>query len=178
MKSSIRSALGAFTLAVGGMLAFGGCATDPADGWSMNWTHPDRYRSVSLPMFQNLTYFRGLENELTRALVVEIEASTPYKVTGPGTADTLLRGKIVSAELISLSKGLETGLSDEMLFKASIDFEWIDLATGEAIVSRRNFAATALFVPSRPVQETIDLGRFGVVQQLATDLVDAMREDW
>ena len=107
-----------------------------------------------------------------------MEAATPYKVTGPGTADTLLRGKIVSAELIPLSKGLETGLSDEMLFKASIDFEWIDLSTGEAIVSRENFSASALFVPSRPVQETIDLGRFGVVQQLATDLVDAMREDW
>lgn len=165
-------------LLCGSLLSSIGCAKDPSDGWSMAWTHPDRFRSISVPMFENQTYFRGLETELTRALVVELEASTPYKVTGPGTADTLLRGKIRSAELIPLSKGLETGLSDEMLFKASIDFEWIDLATGEPIVSREDFAASALFIPSRPAQETIDLGRFGVVQQLATDLVDAMREDW
>ena len=178
MRRPLGRLLGPAILALGSSLLTVGCASDPADGWSMNWTHPDRYRSVSIPMFGNLTYFRGLETELTRALVVEMEASTPYKVTGPGTADTLLRGKVVSAELIPLSKGLETGLSDEMLFKASIDFEWIDLATGEPIVSRNNFTASALFVPSRPVQETIDLGRFGVVQQLATDLVDAMREDW
>lgn len=178
MRRRHEGFFGAILLAIGFATMPIGCASDPADGWSMSWTHPDRYRSVSIPMFQNLTYFRGLETELTRALVVEMEAATPYKVTGPGTADTLLRGKIVSAELIPLSKGLETGLSDEMLFKASIDFEWIDLSTGEAIVSRENFSASALFVPSRPVQETIDLGRFGVVQQLATDLVDAMREDW
>ena len=83
----------------GFLLASIGCAKDPSDGWSMAWTHPDRYRSISIPMFENQTYFRGLETELTRALVVEMEASTPYKVTGPGTADTLLRGKIRSAEL-------------------------------------------------------------------------------
>lgn len=156
----------------------GGCADDPKDGWSMDWTHPDQYRSVSIPMFRNQTYFRGLERELGRALVTEMEASTPYKVTGPGTADTLLRGSIVEAELIPLSTSPVTGLVGEMLFKVQLDFEWIDLASGEPIVSRRGFTASALFTPSRPAMETIDLARFGVVQELAIDLVDVLRDDW
>jgi hypothetical protein len=65
-----------------------------------------------------------------------------------------------------------------MLFRTEIDFEWIDLATGDPLVSRRNFTASAIFTPSRPAMETIDLARFGVVQQLATDLVDVIRDDW
>ena len=155
-----------------------GCSPDPADGWSMSWTHPEQFKSISIPMFTNQTFFRGLERDLTRALVTEVESSTPYKVTGPGTADTLLRGTIVSAELVPLSQSPITGLAAEMLFKVELDFEWIDLATGEPVVNRNGFAASAIFTPSRPAMETIDLARFGVVQQLATDLVDVLRDDW
>ena len=155
-----------------------GCASDPSEGWSMKWTHPEQYRSIAVPMFTNQTYFRGLERELARALVTEVESGTPYKVAGAGTADTLLRGSIVSAELIPLSQSPVTGLAQEMMFKVELDFEWIDLATGEPVVSRRGFSASALFTPSRPAMETVDLARFGVVQQLATDLVDVLRSDW
>ncbi len=156
----------------------GGCASDPHDGWSMSWTHPERYRTITIPLFTNESWTRGLETELGRALVTEIEASTPWKVAGPGTADTMLRGTIRDTELIPLSKSLSTGLAQEMLFKATIDFEWIDLATGEPIVSRERFSASAVFFPSRPAMESVDLARFGVVRNLAVDLVDSLRDDW
>ncbi|MHC4246367.1 MAG: LPS assembly lipoprotein LptE [Planctomycetota bacterium] len=155
-----------------------GCNRDPESGWAITSTHDDRFRTISIPLFRNETWFRGLERELGRSLVVEMESRTPYKVTGQGTADTLLRGTIRSAELILLSSSVTTGLADEMLFKAELDFEWVDLATGETLVERKGFASSALFTPSRPSQETIDLARFGVVAQLAADLVDAIRDDW
>ncbi len=164
------------TLALG--LALGGCSSDPHDGWSMSWTHPERYRTITLPLFTNESWTRGLETELGRALVTEIESSSPWKITGPGTADTMLRGTIRETELIPLSKSLSTGLAQEMLFKATIDFEWIDLATGEPIVSRDGFSASAVFFPSRPAMESVDLARFGVVRNLAVDLVDALQDDW
>lgn len=156
----------------------GGCASDPTEGWSMSWTHPDRYRTITIPLFTNDSWTRGLERELGRALVTEIESSTPWKITGPGAADTMLRGTIRDTELVPLSKSVATGLSQEMLFKATIDFEWVDLATGEPIVSRKGFSASAVFFPSRPNMESVDLARFGVVRNLATDLVDSLREDW
>ena len=155
-----------------------GCTQDPQDGWSMSWTHPERYRTITLPLFVNDSWTRGLERELGRALVAEIESSTPWKVTGPGTADTVLRGTIRETELVPLSRSLSTGLSQEMLFKATIDFEWVDLVTGEPIVAREGFSASAVFFPSRPSMETVDLARFGVVRNLAVDLVDALRDDW
>ncbi len=168
--------LAAIAMAMGGGPA--GCSPDPHDGWSMSWTHPERYRTITLPLFANESWTRGLETELGRALVTEIESSTPWKVSGPGTADTMLRGTIRETELIPLSTSLSTGLAQEMLFKATIDFEWIDLATGEPIVSREGFSASAVFFPSRPGMESVDLARFGVVRNLAVDLVDALRGDW
>ena len=181
-RSSSSSTVGTVLLIVltvlTGASALSGCASEPSEGWSMKWTHPEQYQSISIPVFTNRTYFRGLERELARAMVTEVESSTPYKVTASGTADTLLRGSIMEAELIPLSNSPLTGLPAEMLFKVSIDFEWIDLATGEPIVSRNGFIASAMFTPSRPAMETIDLARFGVVQLLATDLVDVLRDDW
>ncbi len=175
-----RSARAAVTIAVGlsSLACLPGCNKDPESGWAMTSTHDDRFQTISIPIFQNDTWFRGLERELGRSLVVEMESRTPYKVTGQGTADTLLRGTIRSAELILLSSSVTTGLADEMLFKAELDFEWVDLSTGETLIERKGFASSALFTPSRPSQETIDLARFGVVEQLAADLVDAIRDDW
>jgi hypothetical protein len=173
-----RLATGTTAIVLGIVTMLPGCGTDPHDGWSMSWTHPTRYRTITVPLFTNESWTRGLETELGRALVTEIEASTPWKITGPGTADTMLRGTIRETELIPLSKSLSTGLAQEMLFKTTIDFEWIDLATGEPIVSREGFSASAAFFPSRPAMETVDLARFGVVRNLAVDLVDALREDW
>jgi hypothetical protein len=177
-NACLKNQAGLLIVMLACVLPWPGCAKSPEEGWAMTSTHDDQYRTISIPMFTNDTWFRGLEVELGRSLVVEIESATPYKVTGQGTADTLLRGRIRSAQLIKLSSSVTTGLANEMLFKAELDFEWIDLATGETIVERKGFAASALFTPSRPSQETIDLARFGVVQQLATDLVDALRDDW
>ena len=159
-------------------LSVAGCAKDPSKGWSMGGTYPQQYSTVTLPLFANNTYDRGLEKDLGRALVAEIESSTPYKVTGGGTADTMLRGKITDAKLVEISKSVSTGLALESLYKVTIDFEWVDLATGEPIAARNSFASSAMFSASRPAQESQELARFQVVQQLARDLVDAMRANW
>ena len=50
-------------------------------------------------MIANRTYARELPAQLTEAIVKQIEATTPYKVTGQGAADTLLRGTITDVRL-------------------------------------------------------------------------------
>src|SRR5262249_28333518 len=54
-------------------------------------------RTVYVPIFSNTTMRRGIEFELTRAVVREIEAKTPLKVVSDRScADTELIGKIVN----------------------------------------------------------------------------------
>ncbi|MCH2160748.1 MAG: LPS assembly lipoprotein LptE [Phycisphaerales bacterium] len=165
-------------LALATSLVHVGCSKDPSKGWAMGSTHPEAYSTVAVPLFVNSTYDRGLERDLGQALVSEIEATTPYKVTGTGKADTMLRGTITGSDLRQISKSVTTGLALETLYQVTIDFEWVDLATGEPIAARNRMSSTAMFTSSRPAQEPRELARFQVVQQLARDLVDAMRANW
>jgi hypothetical protein len=155
-----------------------GCASSPSEGYSATSPYPTKYRSVALPIFQNQSYLRGFEFDLADALVKRVEQSTPYKVRSEASADTVLRGTIRTIDLVQLSKDPSTGLANEMMVRMRVDFEWVDLRTGEKIVARDGVEASALFVPSYPAREPLELGRLAAVEQLSRDLVDAMQSQW
>ncbi|MCE2885445.1 MAG: LPS assembly lipoprotein LptE [Planctomycetaceae bacterium] len=165
-------------LAAVAFLTVGGCATDPTKGYATVSPYPTRYQSVAAPIFRNQSYMRGFELDLADALVKEIESSTPYKVRSEASADTVLRGTLTSIDLVELSKDPSTGLANEMMVRVRADFEWVDLRTGERIVAKQGVESSALFVPSYPAREPLELGRFAAVQQLARDLVGAMQSKW
>jgi hypothetical protein len=119
-----------------------------------------------------------VEFEFADALVKEIEARTPYKVTSAKRADTILTGRIRDIERDQLSKSRVTGLSEEVTLGVTIDLNWRDRRTGESLLELRSFTATSLFVPSRPTGEPIELAEFGAVQRLARDVVSQMQADW
>ncbi len=78
----------------------------PSCEWDGNFTvlgyttkpqYPTNIHTVYVPIFKNLTLWRRLEFDLTRAVIREIESKTPYKVvSNPDCADTELKGTIVS----------------------------------------------------------------------------------
>ncbi len=155
-----------------------GCASDPAAGYAAATTFPGGISTVAVSVFENDSYNRNLAFQLTDALIKEIEARTPYKVTSEGRADTILTGRIRNVQLNQLSKSPLTGLSEEVAFRVTIDMNWRDLRTGEPLLALESYTADSLFVPSRPTSEPIEVGEFGVVQALARDIVSDMRADW
>ena len=174
---SLATAAGALAMLSSGALS-GGCASTPAQGYAATSPYPAKYRSVALPIFRNQSYMRNFETDLAHALVTEVERSTPYKVMSEVAADTILRGTITSIDLVELSKDPTTGLANEMMVRMRVDFEWVDLRSGERIVAREGVESTALFVPSYPAREPMELGRFAAVESLARDLVGAMQSKW
>jgi hypothetical protein len=159
-------------------LAATGCDTAPTEGYAVHDPYSSKYRTVAVATFQNRSFLTGLEGDIAEATVKAIQARTPMRVTGEARADTVLRGTITDVRLVEISKDPATGLANEMMLKVTVDFEWVDLATGKAIAARNGFVTSALFVPSRPAREPIELGRFAVVEQLALDLVDQMQSAW
>ncbi len=164
-------------LCLGGLLPTG-CASDPRDGYSATNPYPTTVRTIALPIFQNVTYVRNFEFDLAEALLKRITTSTPYKVTGEAAADTILRGTISAVTMTELSRDPRTGLANEMMVQVTVDFEWSDLRNGKVLVARSGFTTSAMFVPSRPAREPLELARFEAVQQLARDLVDQMQSAW
>ena len=155
-----------------------GCASDPTVGYSTRSTYTTQVRTVALPIFENATFDRGVEFDLADALVKEIEARTPYKVTSPERADTVLSGSIRSVRRDAISKSRLTGLSEEVVLGVTVDFVWKEQRTGRVLLERTGFAAQGLFLPSPPSGEPVELAEFAAVQQLARDIVGIMRSDW
>ena len=161
-----------------GLIALSNCASDPTTGYSSKSLYPTEYHSISVPIFENTTMTRNMEFMLTDAVIKQIQSRTPYRVVNESYADTLLTGSITKVVLQPINQSRTTGLDNEVLLKVTINFEWLSLNTGTRIVGKKNFTSEALFVPSRPSSEPIEMGQFAVVQQLAADIVDQMQASW
>ena len=165
-------------LPLAAVLLIAGCASDPTQGYAPVSVYPDNISTVAVNIFKNNSFAREIEFELADALVKEIEAITPYKVTPSSRADTILTGTVRNVQRDQLSKSRLTGLSEEVLLSVTIDFKWTDQRTGRSLVQRESFTGHAPFFPSRPNGELIELGEFAVVQLLARDIVSQMQANW
>ena len=158
------------------LLTLCGCAG--AKGWKAGSTLPTKYRSIAVPIFQNSSYDRQIGYQLTEALQKRLQQVSPYAIAGEGAADTMLRGKVVKVDIRQISQSLGTGLSEEMGYTLTVDWEWVDMRTGKPIAAQNGFASSGMVVASRPQAEPLDLARYGAVQRLAEDIVANMQADW
>jgi hypothetical protein len=113
-------------------------------GYSTRPNYDTGIRTVYVPIFQNNTFYKGLEFRLTQALVREIETKTPYKVVNcREDADTELFGKIINFDKsVVLNNQLNEIRQGQTIM--SVEVVWRDLRPGfnEAILSRQG--------PARP----------------------------
>jgi hypothetical protein len=147
-------------LPLAGLLA--GCAADrPFEilGYTTLPPYDPSIRTVYVPIFENISFRRGLEFDLHRAVVREIEAKTPYKtVNCREEADTELRGKILNRNktLLLHNQLGEIREGEAMLL---VELSWVDLRPGhlgEALTrpdgARESFGRRGQrFVPGVPV---------------------------
>jgi len=92
-----------------------------------------KYHTVRVPIFKNFTYRQGLEFDLTRAVIQQIEQKTPYKVVGADKdADTELLGTInlATKTIINRNQLNEIREAETML---SVELIWRDVHTGEIL---------------------------------------------
>jgi hypothetical protein len=155
-----------FVLATGSL---SGC------GYSTKELFPEQYHTVAVPIFENRTFYRGAEFDLSEAMVKQIESRTPYKVVSPKLADTMLTGAITRVEQRTLSRTPDTALPQEQQVSVMVNFEWKDLDTGRTLRSRRGFEGVGRYAPTRPVNDPYQTAQHQAVQTLARDVVSTMQ---
>lgn len=103
-----------------------GCGYMLGNGFS-----PD-IKTVSVPTFENDTYRRGLEFQLTEAVQKEIQNRTPYRLARGNDADTRLTGRIVQVRKDVLG---ENNNDDprQLQFSIMVRVTWENLRTGEIL---------------------------------------------
>lgn len=94
-------------------------------------------KTVYVPIFENKTFHRGLEFDLTRAVIKEIEWKTPYKVVSDrDKADTELTGSIAAYSKNILNRNQLNEIREgEMVLTVAI--VWKDIRSGEILSQPR-----------------------------------------
>ena len=149
---------------------------DPSSGYQWRSLYREDVRSVAVPIFTNKTFRRGVEFALTKALVNQIEAKSPYKVVPRERADTILEGQIVEIRLQNLSSESTLAIPQEQLYVLTVDFIWKDLRTGRILTERKNFQQTTTFYPTLGEGEFV--GSQQSVERLATGILQEMQANW
>ncbi|MEO1009248.1 MAG: LptE family protein [Planctomycetota bacterium] len=153
-----------------------GCARDPLGGYSFASSFDERIESISVAVFGNETFFPGVESDLTRSLIRTLQRDTPWQVTSTQTAQTRLSGTIRSLDIDRLARDDEAGITQQAAVTITVDFEWIDAATGRTLVQRRGLRVTESFVPDST--EPIDIGLTAAAEEAADAIVAALRSGW
>lgn len=122
-------------------------------GYTTRPNYDECYHTVYVPIFQNTTFRRDLEFELTRAVIREIEAKTPYKVVSDrAAADTELCGTIISLNKNILNRNQLNEVREAETVLA-VQVTWRDTKTGTVLSQAR---------PHGPDQMPLILGPDGV----------------
>lgn len=174
-----RSFLLAAGLAVSGMI---GCAHYQIGNRTLY--RPD-IRTVHVPIFDSQSFRRGLGERITERIIKRIEDTTPYTIADAQTADSVLRGTLVTDN--KLVQGTNP-LDDPRILQVDfqIQYEWID-QRGELIrqpatlnmapVLRSEMFTTHGVLYPEPGQSMVT-AQDEAIDQFAKEVVQNMQAPW
>src|SRR6185503_13050036 len=110
-------------------LLVSGCGYMVGNGFS-----PD-IKTVSVPVFENDTFRRGLEYQLTEAVQKDIMSHTPYRLARGDDADTRLTGRIVQVRKDVLGEN-DNDDPRQLQFSILVRVTWENLRTGEVLTEQ------------------------------------------
>lgn len=145
-------------------------------GYRWSSLYREDVQTVAVPIFTNKDFRRGVELRLSKALVNQLEAHTPYRVAPRERADTILEGEIVRIDVTDLSRDVRANVPQEQLYVVTINFTWKDLRSGRILVERRNFQQTASYYATLGEGEFV--GSQQSVERLALAIVQELQADW
>jgi len=156
-------------------LASSGCAR--MKGYSNESLFSDEVSSIYLKMFENRSFQRGLEYELTDALAKRIEAETPYKIiSSRDRADTLMTGQITLIGGSVLTSERETGRALEKEVELQALVSWKNLKTGELLLDNVSVNASATY--SEWQNQGFRYASNLAANNLARKIVELMEKRW
>jgi hypothetical protein len=122
-------------------------------GYSTRPNYDESIKTVYVPIFKNRTFQAGpnreIEMELTRMVIREIEAKTPYKVlSDPDRADTELIGNVVGVRKLIPSRSPINQTRVEEVY-LEVEIVWRDLRDGKILTN----PAKGLGDPSSPPEQ-------------------------
>jgi hypothetical protein len=149
---------------------------EPEASYKWNTLYRDDVKTVAIPIFANRTYFQGVEFRLTKAIINDLEAYSPYRVAPRERADTILEGEVERVRVRTISNNRVSAVPQEQMYTVVVRFTWRDLRTGKILVHREDFEQSAPFYPT--LGEAQFEGQQQNIEHLALAIVQALQADW
>jgi hypothetical protein len=106
-------------------------------GYTTRPNYDPGIRTIRVPIFKNYTFIRGLEFDLTQAVIREIEARTPFKVVSADCpADTELTGTITILNKVVINRNQLNEIRQGQT-TVGVEIIWRDLRSGEILSQPR-----------------------------------------
>jgi len=154
---------------------FYGCGE--ISSYSNESLYPSEISSVYVEMFDNQSFRRGVEYELTDALAKRIEAETPYKIiSNKDRADSVISGQIVQISESALSTERQSGLALEKEVQLRAVVSWKNLKTGELLIENKPIIAAATY--SQWQNQSFSYASTLAANNLARSIVELMEKKW
>ena len=141
-------------------------------------------QSVHVPVFESESMRRNVGEQLTEAVVKELQLRSHYRVTTAASADSVLSGTIVSdTKRMILENAFDEPRDLELGMVVQVN--WIDRRTGRMLLENINIpiapialtiASDANFVPE--AGQSFETARRQALQDLAAQIVNQMEMRW
>lgn len=154
--------------------ALTGCG---AGGYSNESLYPTDVRSVRLEMFDNRSFRRGVEYELSDALAKRIEVDTPYKiVSDKDRSDSVISGQLVaiSETALTIDRDVARPLEREVVLTAVVT--WKNLNTGKLMINNKTVTAAASY--SEFQNQDFTYASALAANKLARRIIELMESNW
>ena len=153
------------------------CGCAGIGGYSNESLFPRDVSSVCLKMFDNQSFRRGVEYDLSDSLAKRIEAETPYKiVSNADLADTVISGQITSIGELALSTDRDIGVVLEKEVEVRAVVTWKNLKTGELLIDHLPVVASASY--SEFQMQDFKYASSVAANNLARKIVELMERNW
>jgi hypothetical protein len=153
------------------------CGCTEIGDYSNESLFPHDVCSIYLEMFDNRSFRRAVEYDLSGALSKRIEAGTPYKIVSSlDRADTIISGQILSIGESVLTVEREMGLALEKEVQVKAVVNWKNLKTGQLLIDNQSVTASA----SYSEYQAQDFGYAATIaaNKLAQNVVEIMEKTW
>ncbi len=113
---------------------------------------PAELRTIAVPGFVNQTQTFRIEQQLTGAVVREFISRTQYRIAHEenDSADAVLRGTVLSAELAPVTYDSETGRASSALVTVTVRVSLVD-RKGKVLYENRNYVFRQQYQVSREI---------------------------
>lgn len=172
-----RRALGVLLLLAGPVLT--GCANYAVGNASL---FPAHIRTVHVEIFRSNSFRRNLGERLTEAVAKRIEEVSPMKITDAASADSVLRGTLISDSKRLLVES-PTDEARQVQSNFQVEVQWQD-RSGNSLSASTLALPTELIVvaqtgnTSPEVGQSIVTGQQVAIDRLARQIVALMEQPW